>query len=192
MAHITQTITQAITRIQPFADLPPTENNIYPRRRLIAQSSTTITAKDALDTKTIDIDVTLPVNFAYALDQLYIGLGAGGNLDVDNYEPLALCTLQFSNAALSDVFFSMESPGITFQDLDGSRQTYSVSPTQKFSELFSNQIGLAPTLSIALNDRDAVNLTAALNLRFYASFLQYDIRQVDQVVVNAPMPVSVR
>lgn len=193
MAHQTQAIAQTITRIQPFADRPMDENNIYPRRRLIAQSSTAITAKDALDTKTIDLTLTLPPNFAYALDQLFARLGSATSIDSDNYTNLAFCSLDFTVGPIAeDVFFTLESPGDVIDDVDGAAKMYALAQEQRFTEVFFNQAGVSPVMVVSMNDIDAVNNTDALNLRFYASFLEYDIRQTDDVVVNAPMPVHLR
>jgi len=61
-----------------------------------------------------------------------------------------------------------------------------------FKQVFYNLAGASPFLYSYLFDTDGTNATGAHTTLFNVSFLQYDIRQADQVIVNAPMPVSVR
>ena len=186
MAHVSQTITPTPT-ITLFGDVPNQENNFLPRARVRYQGNSTVTAKGAGDTKTLDLDVVLPQNYAYAINQVFIRIGSFGNSDSSNYDDLGLGLVQSEVPGTSLANIQLSSPGNTIVDDDGSVKIWTLIPN--FCDLIYNQLGNTPQLTFTLNDTDGVNASAQMSCVFWMTFLQYDIRQVDKVRVNAPMPV---
>jgi len=174
-----------------FAGLPPGTNNIYPRARLTFADKTVIALKAALDTKTVQYNFTLPANFAYRLDQFGIGFFDTGSVDTDNYENVGL-GLILLETGVTNVQFTVSSLGDTnVTNVNGGSKTWGIVQDQRFGEVFWNIDGGQPVFRVQLFDNDATNNTDELSTHTWVSFLQYDIEQTIDVVVNAPQPVNV-
>ena len=197
MAEVTQTIVPVATNVS-FDDVPTGENNIYPRGKICFQGQNSVTLKGAGDVKTLLVDFNLPPNFAYAIDQLILNLeSATSATDPDQYDDLALLQVNhFSSVSGTTAItrIPLLSNGVQLMNNQSdSIKTWQTRPSVgDFKEVFHSPSGAAPLLIAQLFDTDGVGATAALTLRFYLTFLQYDIRQVNKVAVNSPMPVSVR
>lgn len=188
MAAVSQTITPTAT-VQYFGRF--NADTDQPRGRVIFSDKTTITAKIAGDTKKLDINITLPRNFAYACDQFFLTL-YDTTADVGHYNTIGVQTLQYTDPnTVNDVFAALKSPGLSgFSDAPGSMATWVVDKC--FSEVFYSRNNEGVAIKNSLFDNDGVNASAQMTLNTYASYLFYDINQVNDVNVNAPTPVSIR
>lgn len=191
MAHSLQTITPTAA-IQSFQGAQ-TELTYLPRSRIIFSGKATITAKNAADSKTVQIDMTLPQNFAYVMDSGFVSFYSGSAAGALNYSNLGSLELQWSTGTADepDVIEQIESKGEIGFEQSGTGALKTWNRVHQFSEVMYNQSGAAVVANVGLYDTDAAG-TPALTCKYYYSFLQYDIRQVTQVPVNAPTPVSVR
>lgn len=187
MAIVQQTIIVP-ARIQSFAGLPPGQNNIFPRARIIFEDTTEITLKAAGNTNTILWVCFMPPNFAYRMDTVSIGLGADDSTEVSQIEDLGQARLVFEQFVAANVIQPLESVGlISNGDVTGGQKVWN--NRRPFTELFSNSSGASPICSFILYDNNAGE-TVAQDTQAYFSFLQYDIAQVVDVSVNAPRPVK--
>lgn len=188
MANATQTITPTGVA-QPFSGRPPQldENNIYPRARILFKNQTTITAKDALDTKTVTLVHNLPQNYYYTIETFQVQIGLATSLDADNYDLQALQTANFNTAGANDWQQALQGV-LAFQNVAGVWACFR-NLLPDFGEVMPS---LPCEINTFFNDLDAVNLSSALTCVSYVSFLQYDVMQSDMVRVNAPMPVTSR
>lgn len=188
MAAVSQTITPAPT-IQSFAGLPASVNNIYPRARVNFDDATSITLKAAGNTNVVIYAVNLPANFAYRIDTMSVSFALSTSTEVSQFEDLgaALVTLQ----GVSFFRMVLKSEGLVSSgSVVGASKTWTL--VEPLAELFHDDSGTETQLLLRLFDNDAVNETVALGSIFHMSFLQYDIEQEVEVVVNAPMPVRVQ
>lgn len=187
MANTTNTFTPGST-IQQFSGLVLNSNNIYPRARVIFDSAETITAKGAGDTRTLFTEFSLPVNFAYIIDQLTLAVNVN---DSNNYDNNGLLTVNNDQVGSDNAVLPLLSEGFAYADNQATEiKVYRL--INPFGEIIYNQDGGAPLVEAKLFDDDGTNATGAGSLNLYVSFLQYDIQQVQNVAVNAPMPVRSR
>jgi len=188
MAALTQTISVPADA-QRFSGIPFGSNNIYPRARINFNSATAITLKAAGNTKTVIFTMDLPPNFAYRLDSSYVNFNLATNTEVSQYEDLGIAIVSLDITAGS-VFMRMalESKGaITDTTVAGGQKSWTlIDPITEVLQADASNIQII----YHLFDNDGVNETVALGLDFHVSFLQYDILQVTDVSVNAPLPVS--
>lgn len=188
MAELSQAIAP-VPVIELFSGLPRGSNNIYPRARIVFNDDTAITAKLTANTNVVVYTLTLPANYAYRLDQASTEFGIGSAVTADNFEVLGNAFLEFG-AGVVDVVMQLQSQGVTsFVSVLGQSIVWTL--PEPFGEVFYNQDGLTPLITIRLYDNTSGSATDAQNSRFYWSFLQYDIQQVLDVAVNAPLPVSI-
>ena len=186
MAHQTQTITAAPS-IQSFAGVGPV-SGYDPRARIIFRSNDSVLAKNAGDTKTLNLTCDLPVNYAYVTDHILVSMVLNGSTGaLDHYANLAVqSTSDGVNTAISNQIRSQgefSTNGVT-----GEQKIYAPYDGH-FHHVFFNQVGAQPSVTFQFTDTDAVNATAAFSLVSYVSFLQFDIQQAIDVGVNAPLPV---
>lgn len=189
MAHVTQSVGLSPSDVTPFAGRPASENNIYPRSRIVFKNSTQVSAKGAGDTKSLITNISLPQNFYYVIDSFFQTIGSSTSNDADNYELQGLLDYKFTDGSSSNLFTGMTGV-IALEHQSG--QWLNFSRSVPFCEVWGNQLGNVPVISTIYNDTDGVNASSALTLITYCSFLQYDVRQADKVTVNAPLPVSIR
>ncbi len=179
--------------IQMFSGLPYGTNNIYPRARVIATTSTSVAAKIATNTQTVTVNVNLPANYAYVMDSQFIAFrSAATPSDLSHYNDLATQRIS-PDGATTLVLNQLVAPGegLFLTNLAGMK-VWQVPFGSGFGEVFFNRTGASPQVRYAMFDEDAVNATVALTANLYCTFLQYDIEQVTEVGVNAPQPVIVR
>jgi len=191
MAAVAQTITATLAELQQFAG-NRAEDSIYPRARVIFREAGNVNLKLAGNTNELTIRFVLPPNFAYTLDEFHVGIGSNATIDADNYSNLAIGDFRFTDGQTRDAMISITAPGDTPQTATGIHKIYSIDQANRFSQVFHNAQGASCEFLTFYNDTDGTNNTDALTAQIYASFLQYDIRQVEFVVVNAPQPVSLR
>lgn len=188
MAAVTQTITPTPT-VQLFSGIPVGTNNIYPRARVIFQDATAITAKIATNTNTVAYELVLPPNYAYRFDQASISFGLSNSLDADNFENLGLVFLKLV-AGTNTVAMNMKSEGVTNSvTIAGRNIIWNLE--NPFQEVFRQSGPGSVALTVMVFDNDGTENTDALTSLSYFSFLQYDINQILDVSVNAPLPVSI-
>lgn len=184
-----------VTTLQPnpkpqvFAGLPSGSNNIYPRARIIFEGGVTVPAKGAGDTSTMKCQINLPVNFAYALDESVVSVGSGSTTDAANVDNLGYVEI-YDGTAMFQSYIQLKAQGESLSgNANGSLKIFNA--VESFHELIFNRNGSAPFLTSWIYDQ-AAGATGSFTLRCYFSFLQYDIDQVTEVAVNAPMPVRVQ
>ncbi len=196
MANVTQTLT-LVGEPVPFSDVPPGENNIYPRARIVFQvRDSTITAKAAGNTNQLIIVADLPVNFAYVIDSLFCSVRFVLTADAENYNDRGTMGIQFTSpGGGNDVSTFVQSGGVgPSEDAAHFSKIFTQSQQADFHEIFfsRSRTNAAARIAIRLFDEDGTNATAAGEFDAYISVLQYNILQADKVVVNAPMPVATR
>jgi len=153
-----------------------------------------LTAKSALDTNRVRINCTLPVNYAYALDNLYTKIvitdGPPGDANgIDNFESIAMMNVVsgMPNSAATNSEMLSNGGFVHANDMaDGAKIWTSQSLPR---HLFFNSQGTAPAVRVFLKDPDATNATNAGTMNFTCTILQYDLEQAYYVAVNAPIPV---
>ncbi len=188
MAALSQNLTPAPT-ITLFAGIPQGSNNIFPRARVKFEDRTAITAKLTANTNTVKYTLSLPANYAYRLDQASLEIGIGSATTADNFEVLGSAFLEFG-VGVANMAMLFQSQGVVSNtSVAGQSMIWTV--PEPFGEVFFNQEGLAPTVTVRVFDNTSGAATDAQNARFYWTFLQYDIQQVLDVAVNAPLPVSI-
>lgn len=189
MAHQAQSITPT-PNIQLF-NRPPTiqaEETYLPRGRVIFSQDDTITAKNAGDTNQIQYLLNLPVNFGYVPEFFSLGLFFPTDADAANYEQWGQLAFQWTNPAVdTDTNVFLRSEGTIGAPTNRGRI---FTPVTHLCEPFKAEFPNTRLIAIC-QDTDSVNATAAGTANLYATFLQYDIRQLDDVRVNAPVPVRV-
>lgn len=191
MALVSQTITANPTEVQAFSGFERGQDTWLPRGRIVYNDSIAITAKDAGDTKQLEVRFILPAKFAYTIDQLFVSVGSSSSVDADNYSDLGKGQVSVDGSTLNRRF-NFLAAGDTPDTAAGVRKTYVVTPGNFFTEVFFNKGNMAPNVRVQMNDTDGTNLSSALTCSFYASFLQYQIQQATHVRVNAPIPVHSR
>lgn len=192
MANVVIEFTPGPT-IESFSGLPRNENNIYPRSRISFVGSGTVTAKVAGNTTTIRTKLMLPSNFAYVFDYYSQSIFSATVKEGDQFDNLGLIHI-VPNGAVTTSRGQLQSPGPTpYLDTQaGETKMWGYTEQTRYRRLFFNTEGTEPVVYAYLFDNDGVTETAVHTSAFDISFLQYDIRQAEQVVVNAPTPVAVR
>lgn len=191
MADVAQTVT-ASARYTAYSGIPAVDdqNNIYPRGRIdFRDQDVAITAKGAGDRKRILISCSLPANFAYTYENCYVALDDTIAADIDNYDDLGTAVLQ-EESGIDIQIGTLKSDGSHFFENFATAKTWELQ--NPFNEVFFNRVGNNPLFICYLYDSDGTNATSAITLTYHFTFLQYDIRQAEHVVVNAPFPVRVR
>lgn len=187
MAHQTQSVI-ANSTLKSF-QRPPTilaEETFLPRGRVTFRDITTITAKSAGDTKQFQYILKLPLNYGYVVEFLSLAVAFSSQADADNYNEFGQANLQFSNpGVVNDARVFVRSAGSAGSPTSVSKiWTYASHMCEPFPAAVS------PTRMILnVYDTDGTNATGAATSELFATFLQYDIRQLDDVRVNAPAPV---
>lgn len=168
-------------------------NNIYPRARLVFNSKVAITLKAAGNTNTILMVCTLPENYSYRLDSAFISFSAPASTELSQLEDLGESRISFEG--VNTVIMNLKSEGLTSHvDVGGSVKVWTLS--KAFREVLTQprDKGVSPprvSQSFLIYDNDGVNETVALENNTYISYLMYDIDQALDVIVNAPLPVSI-
>jgi len=194
MAHNLITVTPP-PQIVTFGGIEAvTDDSFFPRARISFVLGAALVAKAALDEQTCRFICNMPVNYAYVLDTVFVTVSSATVADAGNYNLVANMRIIFdqdtSTNNVQEELVATASTG--FGDAGvGSSLMYSRKPNS-YNEVFADPTrGSAPEIRIYIFD-EAAGATGALTGDIYLSLLQYDIRQIDQVRVNAPMPVGVR
>lgn len=176
--------------VSPFSGLPSfTENSYLPRGMISYQASgAAIAAKTLGNTMTVTTTCTLPENFAYSLTGLSILVDCTTAKDASQFDVVGYAQVENDNAAPITTFIELFSRGpVGVSSNAGDRLMWT--PQSKWCPLMFNLTGNSPELQVVLTDNDTANAADARRCFFQADFLIYDIRQVTDVRVNAPMPV---
>jgi len=187
VAAAAQTITLAPIA-NAFGDLPAGpefSKSSLPRACIeFSTAASTISAKSALDTNRLTIACTLPVNYGYVLSYLTMTIFFASQGDIDNYQDVGNIDNNPQPAGSVSAVLSAGSftnPGTNFGKCFRAENPFKL-------PMFRRDGG-AITFNTFLVDDDGVNATGAGTLLFYACFLQYDIAQMLNVALNAPLPV---
>lgn len=175
-------------RIPPGADQQTTA---IPRARLTYQlKSEALAVKAALDTTSITINCTLPVNFAYTFEYATMDIQIAGSADdADNFSDNGRIIVSFADGLglRQNEFTSL---GLINTLLNvGSTKIWG--PVNPYCCPIFNQDGLSPTISLLVNDVDA-DTTGAGTLSCVVTVMQYDLDQVFNYPLNFPLPVALR
>lgn len=193
MAAQTQTLNLSPSSRTSFDDVPIAQNVYQPRGRIVFNSTATVTSKAAGDTKRLEINLQLPPNFAYTLDQFFFELSDSSSDGLDHYSNLGAAQLQFMDPGnATDAVIELVTQGSVVAGTGGTRKIWVPCNSRFFGEVFYSRTQTGPRVYLYFYDTDGVNATGALSLNYYASFLEYDIAQTTKVNVNAPAPVSIR
>lgn len=168
------------------------EYTAMPRGRLVFRvNDSVIAAKDALNTTSIQVQNTLPAGYAYVLEWMQADiLLATDAAEAAQFD--AVGQLQFAlgdGAGTRDNQLNSEGIYATTLNAGSGRAWNAIAP---FPLPIFNLLQNTPSVTIRLNDSDAVNATVAALFNSTLSFLQYDIEQVFNIGVNFPIPVQVR
>lgn len=189
MANVVTTFTPIVTYTQFVLPAGGSQDRtILPRGRIIFSGLDTVPLKEALDTSTIRNLISLPPNFAYALDSFYFSVFAAADLtDLDNVNNLGYALLEIDGTVdLLELQLQAQGTTIHLQTAAGSGKFFDM--PQPYRELYYNLDGASPTLETFVFDM-AAGETGILTTRLYNSWLIYDLEQVLTVQVNAPQPV---
>lgn len=178
----------------PFAGpRTPADPGFHPRARYdFDVQADAIDAKATANTNRLDITCTLPPNYAYVLDNIFIkatGTAAvPGDADsTDNYESIAQCFLNLSNSRRQ--VMELFSHGSFTQGSAEADCGKIWTPQSLTRQMGFNLTGNSMTVQIFIVDSDNSNATVAGTLNVHVSVLQFDIEQAYNVIVNAPVPV---
>lgn len=152
-------------------------------------------AVDAADMngQLIEINCVLPVNYAYAMVEIYLSLFAGETQDADNWSEVAQCHFRSTSLGVPHIRrvtnFALVSPGEAGEFFGGREEFRS-----PFNGVVPKEIKNVP-----VGNRGNVNLEilwsndspngAAANLAFSIRFVQYSIAIAQHATVNTPQLV---
>ncbi len=187
MADIVITVTAEGVPFPFQGRLVGAEGTDLPRGKVVFEGSAVITAKIATNTTTLIINCELPQNFAYSLNSGALSLlFPTATADAAHWTD-ALVTFFPDGSGLPRISTAM---GVSDQAASGNLGSAAVYfPLSNYRDLFFNSNANTPLVAINISDNDAVNATVAGTVFFCFSFLQYDIAQVFNQVVNSPIPV---
>ncbi len=170
----------------PGGELPYTA---VPRGRVSFRvTNTTIAAKIATNTTSIQITNTLPANFAYIFEYAQIDVNFD-TPDAANYDVVGTLVTQLGDGSGNRVS-QMFSRGVAGFALNaGDQKSWEVFPI--YSSPIYNLLQNAPAVILQVNDNDA-GATVEGSVNSYISFLQYDIDQIFNAALNFPLPVAIR
>lgn len=168
------------------------ERTSLPRARIhFRAQAETVTAKIATNSSSIRVNAVLPVNYAYVFEYATLNIDIPTNIaDADNFSNNG--QIQFSNgdgtgARIGALF----SRGLVPDLLQaGSQKIWH--PVNPYRTIMYNVDGIAPQIFMEIWDNELVLNTDEGNFSSYLSVLQYDIEQIYNVSVNAPIPVTPR
>ncbi len=183
---ITQTPVQTL---QQLSGRPIDREGSYLPRAILTFSvvSGVIAAKIATNTQTVTTSCTLPPNFAYQLVYSNFAIDCITAKDAEQFNVLGQSTIvPIDTPARPHLRQKSEGASPTSGNT-GDVQIWS--PVDKFPGLIFTQSGESSIFATVLTDDDAVNAADARRFFCTVMFHVYDISQVLNVGVNAPLPV---
>lgn len=193
MADILTTFTPS-PRVDLFGDLPPGtlgDHTYYPRGRVeFKVVSGAITAKStSTDTATVITNCNLPIGYGYAFEYgLMNAQFSTAALDADNFSNVGKWLIDDGSDSDGFVIGSLLSQGGSRSNRNaGSEKTWEF--VKPFCPPFYSRDGSQALLQCQVFDTDTADATETGVWTFYASFLQFTMRQVTDVRVNSPTPV---
>lgn len=168
-------------------------NTFLPRARIDFEvDNVTIAAKIATNETAIRILCTLPQNYAYVMDAVFLSINANGAIgdsdSVTNFQTECRMEIDPGGSGQASRMVQLFTRGAMSvgSALANSSQTYE--PSNLLRQVFFNTQGASPDIDIRLVDFAAA-ATAAGVVNAHISVYQYDIEQAFFVSVNAPTPV---
>ncbi len=144
------------------------------------------------DNQLVRIDAVLPINYAYAIVDLQVSIVADSGLTM-GFMDSGLCRWEnVSSGGSRDIVIDFELQGGNDVTMGtGPTVARAYGPVGGSKEIFNSILvshvnGLGPALLTQF-----FNLTAndiAYSVQYYAKFLQFDVLQVSNWEVNAPLP----
>jgi len=163
-----------------------------PRARMTYQvNNSVITAKIATNTSSIVTTCTLPANYAYAFEYATASVQVLTDVDdADHFGNVGQLNFAFGDG-LGTRRAQMVAAGATNTTANaGSAKVWET--VNAYTPPIYNQEGATPSIILAFNDENAVDLTDEALFSCVVSCLQYDISQVFAFPLNFPLPVSQR
>lgn len=147
-----------------------------------------ITAKIATNTTSVRVTCTLPVNYAYVFEYCTVMASFPGDIaDAGHFNNEGQLTFNVEGSVQVSPLATLHSLGAA-PDTNNTASMKIWAPVNAFRTVIANSVDITAEIW----DDDAVNATVLGKLNFLLTVLQYDIEQIHNVSVNAPIPVALR